>query len=399
MGVVAHPPGRRVDVVFDLCIGLAGRADPSPRCSRPCCRSASTTTSPGRRSPRRASPDPTWSPSTRSAPTTTASTCWPAPSTAPAPRPGRRCSRSLIGIIVGGSIGDRRRLLPRGRSTGVVGIFTNSLLAVPPLILLIALATVLDPNLRNIALALSRAHHPEHGPTGPGEHHRLRPARVRARRPGDGRDRRLRVMVRELTPNVVLPVLSLAMVMISVLIVAEASLSFLGLGIQPPEPTWGNMISEGQGGVMRAAPVHRAGAGHVPVPDRVLLQPARREGPEALGTREREAVSTDTTRPSTSARRRGPPHRLPHPPRRRSRAVDGVSLRPSRPGRPSAWSASPGPGKSVLGRTIMGLVTNGPATTVTGSVLLRRARTCTHLARRQRRSCGARRSRWSSRTR
>ncbi|MEK8145934.1 ABC transporter permease subunit [Streptomyces sp. M10(2022)] len=50
--------------------------------------------------------------------------------------------------------------------------------------------------------------------------------------------KRSRIMVRELLPNVLLPLMSLAVVMISVLIVAEASLSFLGLGIQPPEPTW-----------------------------------------------------------------------------------------------------------------------------------------------------------------
>src|SRR3546814_906321 len=58
----------------------------------------------------------------------------------------------------------------------------------------------------------------------------------------------------ELVPNFVFPVFSMAVVMISVLIVAEASLSFLGLGIQQPDPTWGNMISEGEGGVMEDYP-------------------------------------------------------------------------------------------------------------------------------------------------
>jgi peptide/nickel transport system permease protein len=42
--------------------------------------------------------------------------------------------------------------------------------------------------------------------------------------------------------------MSMAMVTISALIVAESSLSFLGLGIPQPEPTWGNMISEAQAG-------------------------------------------------------------------------------------------------------------------------------------------------------
>ena len=62
-----------------------------------------------------------------------------------------------------------------------------------------------------------------------------------------GSDNR-RVIFRELLPNVALPLVSYAFLVTAVLIVAEASLSFLGVGIQPPEPTWGNMIKLGQDG-------------------------------------------------------------------------------------------------------------------------------------------------------
>ena len=54
-----------------------------------------------------------------------------------------------------------------------------------------------------------------------------------------------RTIVREVVPNVLLPVLSFAFVVIAVLIIAEGSLAFLGLGLQKPQPTWGNMIAEG----------------------------------------------------------------------------------------------------------------------------------------------------------
>ena len=67
---------------------------------------------------------------------------------------------------------------------------------------------------------------------------------VLAARSLGSRDRR--VIFRELVPNVALPILSYAFIIIAVLIVAEASLSFLGLGIQRPDPTWGNMIAAGQ---------------------------------------------------------------------------------------------------------------------------------------------------------
>ncbi|TFV64282.1 ABC transporter permease [Geodermatophilus sp. DF01-2] len=158
----------------------------------------------------------------------------------------------LIGTVVGAALGIVSGFF-RKTTDVVIGIFTNSLLAVPPLVLLIALATVLEPSLGNIALALSLLALPSV----------IRMARastltfvqrefvLAARAMGASR---MRLMVRELLPNVLLPLASYGMVMISVLIVAEASLSFLGLGIQPPNPSWGNMIAEGEGNTFEEHP-------------------------------------------------------------------------------------------------------------------------------------------------
>jgi peptide/nickel transport system permease protein len=55
-----------------------------------------------------------------------------------------------------------------------------------------------------------------------------------------------RILLRHLLPNALTPVMIRATLMIANLILLEASLSFLGLGIQPPTPTWGNMIAEGR---------------------------------------------------------------------------------------------------------------------------------------------------------
>ncbi|MBM0124927.1 ABC transporter permease [Pimelobacter simplex] len=161
-------------------------------------------------------------------------------------------SAVAVGTVVGGSIGVVAGFLRSGVDS-VIGILTNALLAVPPLVLLIALATVLEPKLRNVALALALLTIPS----------MIRLARANtiafaqrefvlaARAMGATR---LRIMVRELVPNVVLPIFSMMVVMISVLIVAEASLSFLGFGVQAPEPTWGNMIAEAEGGTMEEYP-------------------------------------------------------------------------------------------------------------------------------------------------
>ena len=58
------------------------------------------------------------------------------------------------------------------------------------------------------------------------------------------RDRR--ILLRELVPNVLRPLAAYSFIIVAVLIVAEASLSYLGVGIQRPTPTWGNMIAAGQ---------------------------------------------------------------------------------------------------------------------------------------------------------
>jgi peptide/nickel transport system permease protein len=149
-----------------------------------------------------------------------------------------------ISLVVGGGIGVVAGFYRRGVDS-VIGILTNALLAVPPLILLIVLASMLDPGVRNIAFALSLLTIPT----------MVRLARANtiaytqrefvlaARAIGATKPR---IMLRELVPNVLPPMLSMAVVVISVLIVAEASLSFLGLGLHPPAATWGNMIAEAQ---------------------------------------------------------------------------------------------------------------------------------------------------------
>lgn len=57
----------------------------------------------------------------------------------------------------------------------------------------------------------------------------------------------LRILLREILPNVVVPLLVEAAVAFAYAVLLESALSFLGLGAQPPEPSWGNMINTGRG--------------------------------------------------------------------------------------------------------------------------------------------------------
>lgn len=149
-----------------------------------------------------------------------------------------------IGMTIGGIIGVAAGYFGR-RVDGVVRFVTDSLLAFPPLILLLAVVAAVTPNARNIALALAVLTVPTF----------IRLARANtltfaqrefvlaAKSMGASS---ARIIFRELVPNVVRPLLSYGFIIIAVLIVAEASLSFLGVGIQRPTPTWGNMIEAGQ---------------------------------------------------------------------------------------------------------------------------------------------------------
>jgi ABC-type dipeptide/oligopeptide/nickel transport system permease subunit len=56
----------------------------------------------------------------------------------------------------------------------------------------------------------------------------------------------LRIMLRHIVPNCFAPILVLVTMMLGTTILAEAGLSFLGIGITPPTPSWGNMITDGR---------------------------------------------------------------------------------------------------------------------------------------------------------
>jgi peptide/nickel transport system permease protein len=55
--------------------------------------------------------------------------------------------------------------------------------------------------------------------------------------------RRTRIMARHLLPNVLVPIVIVGSSSLGIAILTEAALSFLGLGVQPPTPSWGNMIN------------------------------------------------------------------------------------------------------------------------------------------------------------
>jgi peptide/nickel transport system permease protein len=150
----------------------------------------------------------------------------------------------VIGIILGGTIGTIAGYFRRAVDQ-IVELFTNAMLAFPPLVLLLGVAAVLDRNVRNTTLVLSVVSIPVYA--------RLARATamvlvqrdfVLAARAIGAKNRH--IIIKDIVPGVIRPILAFAFVIVAAVIVAEASLSFLGLGIPRPEPTLGNMIAAGQ---------------------------------------------------------------------------------------------------------------------------------------------------------
>ncbi len=127
----------------------------------------------------------------------------------------------------------------------VMGRLTDAMLAIPFLILAIALAAFLGPSLGNAMIAI--------GITATPLFVRLARGQVLAARAEDWVEAAravgnppARILLRHIFPNILPPVLVQATLAIAAAIIAEASLSFLGLGQQPPAPSWGSMLNTAQ---------------------------------------------------------------------------------------------------------------------------------------------------------
>lgn len=149
-------------------------------------------------------------------------------------------SAVLMSIVIG---------LPLGLISGYVGRMTDNvlmrlvdtLLSFPALLLALTISAVLGPNLQNTIIAIGIAFTPYLARIIRGE--ALRVAQmpyVEAARTAGNSD--LRLIVRHILPNIMPAVIVQSTISLAFAILAEAGLSFLGLGTQPPDASWGLMI-------------------------------------------------------------------------------------------------------------------------------------------------------------
>jgi len=152
----------------------------------------------------------------------------------------------LMGTLVAGGIGTALGILAGyvgGWVDQVIMRLTDAWLALPAIVFAIFLAAMVGPSMWNIIVILGAVYWTRYARVIRGEVLTLREREFVKLAEIAGASRR-RVIKRHILPNVMNTAMVLASLTVGVVIIAEASLSFLGVGVPPPQPAWGLMLSE-----------------------------------------------------------------------------------------------------------------------------------------------------------
>jgi peptide/nickel transport system permease protein len=149
-----------------------------------------------------------------------------------------------FGILMGGILGMLAGFY-RGRLESFIMVIMDAILAFPAMVLLLVITFYLGPSLENIIFALGFLSTPHFSRVARAntlafsEREFVQSARMLGQTD-------FSIMIREILPNIMMPLIVYALLVVSYMIVAEGALSFLGLGVPAPTPSWGAMISEGR---------------------------------------------------------------------------------------------------------------------------------------------------------
>ena len=150
----------------------------------------------------------------------------------------------VIGVAIGGTMGMLAGYF-RGRFETLITGGVDVVLAFPPLILAMAVTAYMGQSIPNLTLVLGFLGIPAFTRVARAATltFSAREFVTAARVLGAGH---ARILIKELLPNVALPLGAFFLLGVAVTIVVEGALSFLGLGVPPPAPSWGVMIGEGR---------------------------------------------------------------------------------------------------------------------------------------------------------
>ncbi len=157
----------------------------------------------------------------------------------------------LVGVIAVGISGTLGLILGTlagyygGIIDGIIMRLVDILLAFPSILLAISLVAVLGPSLVNVMFAIGIVNWVSYARLIRGELLSLKEkefiSAVRAMGASTPR-----IIIKHMLPNAIAPIIVMATLGMAGAIITESSLSFLGIGVQPPTPSWGQMLSEGR---------------------------------------------------------------------------------------------------------------------------------------------------------
>jgi len=157
---------------------------------------------------------------------------------------------TLIALVVGSFFGALAGYYG-GAADWLVSRVIEVVLCFPFLFLVLGIVALFKPSMATLMIALGLTSWTSEARYVRGEFLRIRDMEfAHAARASGARD--ARIIFRHLLPNALAPVIVSATLGIGLTILTEASLSFLGLGVQPPTPSWGNMVSDGRDALTQA---------------------------------------------------------------------------------------------------------------------------------------------------
>ncbi len=149
-----------------------------------------------------------------------------------------------LAVLIGSALGICAGFFGR-RTNRVISGLIDVMLAFPALVALIALGVFLGPGLDTIIIGIGIVASPAVARVARSSTLLFANREFVTAARGMGASS-WRILRREILPNVVVPILAYATVLVAVAIVAEGSLSFLGLGVPPPASSWGSMMGTGR---------------------------------------------------------------------------------------------------------------------------------------------------------
>jgi len=158
----------------------------------------------------------------------------------------------LMGTLVAGGIGTALGIVAGyvgGWADQIIMRVTDAWLALPAIVFAIFLAAIIGPSMWNIVVILGAVYWTRYARVIRGEVLSLR-EREYVRLAIVAGCSKWTIMKRHILPNVLNTVMVLASLQLGVVIIAEATLSFLGVGVPPPKPAWGLMLADGKKGLM-----------------------------------------------------------------------------------------------------------------------------------------------------